>query len=114
MKHVLLNENGERVVIDMKKDECLYSAPVNPPNTGTAFTRGTDLYAHKAQSGKVYFYANRWSLWQGEEGGIRLMTKEEAEEFLTEKLSLTGCGALDEADAAKCEAYGLDLLTETA
>lgn len=115
MKRVLLTENKERVIIDMKNDDCLYSAPVNPPNTGTTYTRGTDLYAHTAQSGKVYYYAYSWSIWQGEESQINLLTKEEAEEFLIDKLSLTGYGLLDEDEAKRIsDKYGLELLTETA
>jgi len=114
MERVLITQDGKRVVVNKKTDPCLYESPYNPPNTGTAYTRGIDLYAHKARSGKIYFYFSHWSLWQGEEDSLELISKSEAEEFLLQKAGLTGHGSLDENDYKHLKEYGFNLLDENA
>ena len=115
MRKVLMTPNGKKVVIDRKTDPCLYSAPVNPPNTGTRYTTGTDLFAHKARSGKMYYYFYEWSMWQGEESSYELCSKSEAEEFLISKLSNDGWDSISEEKAVEIEKdFGFNLLNETA
>ena len=113
-KHVLRTHDSKKVVIDVSKDVTLYSAPVNPPNTGSQYTRGTDLLAHTARSGNVYFYLYRWSMWQGSEDAFELCSKTTAEEFLTKKAGLSGWAAIDEHEIEKAKEFGIDLLEETA
>lgn len=115
MRVALKTPEGKTVVVDTKTDEALYTAPCNPPNTGTRYTRGTDLFAHKARSGKTYFYFRHWSLWQGEEDNIRLCSKTEAQRFLEEKAAAAGWEQLSEQDAQEInERYGFRLYEETA
>lgn len=82
---ILTTPEGKTVKVDAETDVQIYSAPHNPPDTGTAYTAGTDLYAHRARSGKVYYYAETWSMWQGTETTYRLLTEEEAREFIIER-----------------------------
>ena len=113
-KHVLRTQDGKKAVIDATKDAALYRAPVNPPNTGTRYTSGTDLLAHTARSGTVYFYLYRWSMWQGSEDSFELIDKETAEAFLTKKAGLAGWATLDEREIETAKEYGFDILEETA
>lgn len=113
-KHVLRTHDSKKVVIDVSKDVTLYSAPVNPPNTGTQYTSGTDLLTHTARSGNVYFYLYRWSMWQGSEDSFELIDKETAESFLTRKAGLTGWAAIDEHEITLAKEYGIDIMKETA
>ena len=113
-KHVLRTQDGKKVVIDVSKDTKLYESPVNPPNTGTRYTRGTDLLAHKARSGNVYFYFYHWSMWQGEEDEFELVDRNTAEEFLVERAGLSGWAGLDEHEIERAKEFGLDIMEETA
>ena len=114
MRVALKTPDGKTVVVDTKTDDKLYAAPCNPPNTGTQYTRGKDLLAHKARSGKVYFYFHAWSLWQGEEDRVWLCSKKEAEEFLEEKAAASGWEQLTEGEAKELnETYGFHLYEET-
>jgi len=111
---ILMTPDGKRVKADMKTDVCLYDAPHNPPNTGTAYTRGTDLYAHKARSGQWYFYTYHWSMWQGEESGYGLISEDEAQTFILEKAGLSGHGALSDNEADRARSIWPDIFEETA
>ena len=113
-KYVLRTHNCKKVVIDVDKDIVLYHSPVNPPNTGTRYTRGTDLLAHIARSGNVYFYFNNWSMWEGDEDSFELVDKDTAEEFLIDKAGLSGWARLDEREIEKVKKFGFDLMEETA
>ena len=113
-KHVLRTQDGKKVVIDVSKDVKLYSAPVNPPNTGTQYTAGTDLLAHKARSGHLYFYFYSWSMWQGSEDEFKLCSRADADDFLTRKAGLGGWAAIDEHEIEKAKELGFDVLEETA
>lgn len=81
---VLKTPENKKVVINPKTDEKIYNAPSNPPNTGTNYTAGTDLYRHVARSGKAYYYTYSWSMWQGTPSHYKLITDEEAKQFLLE------------------------------
>lgn len=113
MQKVLMTSDGKKVVTS-SNDICLYSAPVNPPNTGTTFTRGTNLFAHKSRSGNIYFYKYFWSMWQGENSSYELIDKDEAKEFLLVKAGLSGYGSLNAKEIEKAREFGFNLLDETA
>lgn len=80
--NVLKTPENKKIIINPKTDEKMYDAPVNPPNTGTSYTAGTDLYRHVARSGNVYYYTYSWSMWQGTPSEYKLLTEEEAKQFL--------------------------------
>ena len=42
METILRTPEGKKIVIRPREDVCLHDAPHNPPNTGTAYTNGTD------------------------------------------------------------------------
>ena len=106
-------DGEKRWIADTKEDEFLFGTPVNPPNTRTTYTRGTDLFVHRTKSGKVYLYFLDWSLWQGEEDRIREATVEEAQKFLERWLSSPWGPSEEELSRFK-ELTGIDLLEETA
>lgn len=113
-KHVLRTQDDKKVVIDVQKDVRLYNAPVNPNNTGTRYTTGTDLLVHKARSGKEYLYFYYWSMWQGDEDHFEVCSKETAEAFLVRKAGAAGWASLDEHEIEIAKEYGIDVLEETA
>lgn len=84
MNAVLMTPEEKKVAVNTETDTCLYDAPRNPANTGTRYTRGSDFYAHTARSGKNYFYAYHWSMWQGDEDSFHLLTDEEMKARLIE------------------------------
>jgi len=113
MQRVFKEEDGTRWIADTKTDLALYKAPHNPPNTGSTYTRGEDLYVHKTRSHGLKFYVLSWSMWQGEELNLRPVSREEAESFLE------GCVGdywdfPDEDDKKLLEEYGFKILEETA
>jgi len=101
MALILLTGNGKRVEVVMDKDLCLYRSPVNPPNTGTTYTRGTHLYAHVTRKGNVFYYKHSWSMWQEEEDSLYLVSKEEAIEFLQAKAASSGWDSIDRSEAER-------------
>lgn len=105
MTRTIRTQDGKKVVIDIDNDPCMYEA------SGQNATRGTDLHAHKAKSGKVFFYFYRWSMWQSENADIDLCSKEEAEEFLIRRSTAGQIGEFEEENAKE---YGIDLGEETA
>lgn len=111
---ILMTPEGKRVKIEPVEDVKLYDAPNNPPNTGTAYTRGIDLYAHRARSGQWYFYKYRWTLWQGEESGYTLIDEDEAKTFILEKAGLDGHGALSDSEQERAASIWPDIFEETA
>lgn len=113
---ILLKTSDQKLVrIDPENDVYLYKAPVNPPNTGTRYTRGADLYAHKTGKGDWYYYLLTWSMWQGEESGTELLGRKEAIAFLQDKAGETGEAALSGEEIADAvEHFGWDIFQETA
>ncbi len=89
-KQLLMTPEGKKVLIDTNSDIILYDAPHNPPNTGTAYTSGTDLFIHRARSGTNYFYAYYWSMWEGEGSRRELVSEDQAKKFILEK----SCGGI--------------------
>ena len=113
-ERILKTPEGKRVVVNRNADVILYDSPVNPPNTGTKYTQGTDLLAHKARSGTVYFYLYHWSMWQGTEESYELVEPDEAREFLLQKAGLTGVAELSESERERVEEYFPDIFEEDA
>ena len=103
MSIVLKTPEGKKVVVSLKDDNCLYEAPRNPPNTGTRYTSGVDLYAHKARSGKTYFYSYSWSMWQGTEAEFSLMADEEMREALIDHAGEAGHGRMSDSEREDIE-----------
>jgi hypothetical protein len=115
MAKILKTDSGKIIEINPDRDLYLYKAPVNPPNTGTQFTRGADLYAHKTRNGNWYYYLLTWSMWQGDSGGPELISRDEAISFLQDKATLTGWAELDEREIEKAvEHFGQNIFAETA
>lgn len=112
MAILLMTPDGKKVAINPRGDPEIYSAPHNPPNTGTAYTSGTDLLAHKARSGKVYFYTYHWSMWEGTQSSYNLLTDEEAKQFILEKAQGTGYNGL--SDVERAEEYFPGIFAEDA
>jgi len=104
---------GLKVQADIKRDTRLYSAPMNPPGTGTAFTTGTDLYCHKARSGRLFYYGFSWSLWQGDSDHYKLLEEDGAKEFVLRKATIARFVAGVNEDACK-ELWGEDFFDEDA
>jgi len=100
---VLKSDDGKKIVIDVNKDPCIYE------DSRYNATRGLDLHAHKAESGKIFFYFYRWSQWENENTDVELCTKEYAEEFLINR-----SGNITEDEIKVAKEYGIDLLEETA
>jgi TRAP-type uncharacterized transport system substrate-binding protein len=114
MATILMTPEGKKVAITKKTDVNIYESPRNPPNTGTAYTAGTDLYAHKARSGKTYFYTYSWSMWQGSQDNYELLTDGEAKQFLLQKAQGTGYNGLDHSEKELAEEYFPGLFDEDA
>ena len=110
---LLRTPEGKKLVVNLQVDECLYDAPHNPTNTGTRYTSGTDLYAHKSRSGNIYFYSYDWSMWQGTEDSYTLLTEDETKDFLLNKASISGHVA-DGINDSVVEKYFPDLFDEDA
>ena len=108
MTIVLKTPEGKKVVVDISHDECLFESPHNPPNTGT------DLYAHKARSGTVYFYSHFWSMWQGVEASYDLMTPDEMRNALIVHAGDTGPGAMGEGEIESANLYFPGIFDEDA
>ncbi|MGA2669822.1 MAG: hypothetical protein ABSF21_00140 [Dehalococcoidia bacterium] len=85
MTQLLMTPEGKKVIINTEHDDNLYEAPRNPPNTGTRFTSGTNLYAHKSRTGTVYFYTYSWSMWEGHEDNYELVSVDDAKKFILER-----------------------------
>ena len=108
-KYVLRTEDNKKAVIDPEEDTRLYSAP-----TMAGHTRGTDIYAHQAQSGTTYFYQHFWSRWQGEPDVFELISREKAEAMLIRLAGICGDNALNEVEIERAKEFGFDLMEETA
>jgi len=114
MIKILRAEEGKIVKIDTDVDLCLYKAPVNPPNTGTNYTRGRDLYVHTTKKGSVYFYVYEWSMWDRESDSIFLVSEKEARELLINKAGVMGWGELSEDEIETAEKFFPGIFEETA
>jgi len=103
MIHVLKTPDGKKVVINRETDECLFKAARNPPDTGTAYTSGVDLYRHVSRKGNVYYYTFGWSMWQGSVDTYELISEQQAKLFLLNHMMLTGWNKLDEDEQKRAE-----------
>ena len=111
---LLMTPEGKKVRVCPEKDTQLYQAPHNPPNTGTAYLSGTDLYCHTARSGKRYFYIYFWSMWEGVEDICELISQDEAKAFILEKATKSGYVGRG-IQVSNCESiWGEELFSEDA
>jgi len=113
-KIVLKTPEGKNVVVDISIDTRIYESPCNPPNTGTRFTTGTDLYSHVARSGKEYFYFYNWSMWQGTEPEYCLTTREDAYTFLVNTAGEGGYAYPTEDELSTMKEHDFDIFEEDA
>ena len=112
---LLMTSDGKKVRVDMSKDIELYISPKNPPNTGTRYTSGTDLYAHKTNKGNWYYYQHKWTMWQGSEEAIVLIDEEDAQEFVLQKATSGNYQISDGVIREACEdLWGKDFFEEDA
>jgi len=114
MKKVFRNEDNKLVVLNTKYDEQLYNAPENPPNTGTRYITGKDLYVHVTKNDKQeYYYLYCWSMWQGVESRIEVISKEDATQFLISRVG-DYWGFPDNADVETLKKYNINIIEEEA
>jgi len=109
-----MTPEGKKVAINIMTDTAVYSAPQNPPTTGNHYTSGNDLYAHKARSGRVYFYTYFWSMWHGTESQYDLLTEDEARQFLLQKAQGSGHEVLSRGEVEQAEEYFPGIFDENA
>lgn len=114
MKNVVQLENGKRAILDTKMDEKLYDSPHNPPNTDTRYTCGSDLFLHICKSGLRVFYLMNWSMWQGSETTLQVISESEAEEFFLDKLSGNEHIMPYDREIKRMAELGFNFLEETA
>lgn len=113
MKKIVKYDDGTTTVLNTQDDDELYNAPLNPPNTGSTYTSGTDLQVHKTKKHGDQFYLKHWSMWQGVETRLEPITKDEAIEFLRNSVG-DYWGFPSDKDLENLKAYGIDLMEETA
>ena len=111
---LLMTPEGKKVQVNLREDLCLYDSPHNPPNTGTEYTSGSDLYYHKTRSGRGYFYTYYWSMWEGEQSCYTLVTEDEAKSFILHRATLTRLVS-DGVNESNCSSlWGEDFFGEDA
>lgn len=64
----------------------LSQSPRNSPDTGFSIPRGTDLFAHRAPSGTLYFYLYYWSLYSNETNICQITSEDSARNYLLEHM----------------------------
>jgi hypothetical protein len=111
---LLMTPEGKKITVRTDSDHCLYNAPYNPPNTGTNYTAGTDLYHHRARSGNEYYYTRSWSMWQGSEDSYELITEDAAKAFILERACRAGYVGQGVKQEACEEHWGEDFFNEDA
>jgi hypothetical protein len=114
MSVVLMTPEQKKVVVNLSADECLYESPRNLPTTGSPFSSGVDLYAHKAQSGAIYYYTCAWSMMEGSKPEINLLSEKAAKKFLIERAGLAGYEYLIYKKSEKFEKYFPGIFEEDA
>ncbi len=67
-------------------DAALYLSPLDSPETGFSISRGTDLFAHRAPDGTVYFYLYHWSLYSNEINICQITSEDSARNFILERM----------------------------
>jgi hypothetical protein len=85
MPHASLEQIPEwrRLVLDPATDRTIFRS--QRTTNGVPAERGTDLLAHTAPSGNVYYYLWHWSKKPGETNIIQLTTEDSAQLFLREQ-----------------------------
>lgn len=113
MKKIVVYDDGTTTVLNTKNDTELYTAPRNPPNTGSRYTSGTDLQVHETKTHGNQFYLVNWSMWQGTETTIDIISKDQAIEFVRDQVG-DYWGFPSDGDVKILKEYGIDLMEETA
>lgn len=116
MSVVLMTPESKKVVVNLSADECLYESPHNLPTTGKGSPSSScvDLYAHMAQSGRIYFYTHAWSLKERTKSEFQLISEEDAKKFLIERAGLAGYEYLISKKDEKFEKYFPGIFEEDA
>jgi hypothetical protein len=73
------------LALDPATDTPLYRSPRELPDTSAPTERGTDILAHTAKSGNVYYYLWHWSQKPNETNICQLTTKESAKQCVREQ-----------------------------
>lgn len=92
---VLKTPDGEDVVVSINSDVCLYRSPVS--------MNGIDIYAHRAPSGTMYYYAYAWSTLH--QAAYSIITPVEVQNHLTGLARLSGVGRLNDDERETAERY---------
>ncbi|WAC05310.1 MAG: hypothetical protein OS112_01390 [Methanoregula sp.] len=114
MSVVLMTPEQKKVVVNLSADECLYESPHNLPIKGSPSSSRTDLYAHMAQSGAIYYYTHTWSVKEGSKSVFNLLSEEAAKNFLIERAGLAGYEHLISKKDQKFEKYFPGIFEEDA
>lgn len=114
MSVVLMTPNLKKVVVNLSADECLYESPRDLSPKGSPVSSNVDLYAHKAQSGTIYYYTCAWSMMENSKSEINLVSEEAAKKFLIERAGLAGYEYLIQKNSEKFEKYFPGIFEEDA
>lgn len=93
---VLIKHDGEKIYVSIYRgDVRLYEAPPRPS--------GIDIYAHKSQSGTIYYYTCSWSL----AGSSRysLIAPDEVQDRLIDLAGLPGDDRLTDDEMKTADQY---------
>ena len=74
------------LALNAKFDVALYLSSRKSSETGFSISRGTDLFAHRAPSGTLYFYLYHWSLYSNETNICQITSEDSARNFILEHM----------------------------
>jgi hypothetical protein len=69
-----------------QSDIALYLSLRDSSETGCSISRGTDLFAHRATSGTIYFYHYHGSLYSNETNICQITSEESVRNYLLEHM----------------------------
>lgn len=72
--------------LNPKSDVVLYRSPRDSSETGFSLSRGTDLLAHRAPDGTLYFYLYHRSLYANETNICQITSEDSARNFIRERM----------------------------
>lgn len=64
----------------------LYRSPRHAPGNNARLHRGTDVFAHAAPGGSIYFYLWHWSMCDSKTDICQLTTADSAKHFIREQV----------------------------
>jgi hypothetical protein len=96
----IITRNGKKfqLTLDTEKDSKIFS---NFESSGPRNQRWSEMYAHQGKN-ENHFYICEISRWENEESVIRLVSREKAIEFLSERL-------LSNEEIEAMKKYGLQM-----